>query len=1194
MSRKRMSLAVLVIACGVLSFVGYSQINQRAEEESRKEQSEAIAARLKAEFDSAKKLPHADLDMDRVPKAYPRPPSAWHAAERTFYRSVLGKGHFDVLVVPFQVQDHAFARDLRSLMTAKLALEIAAAGTPSIADPYLVARALGESERRIELMEVFSLANSLDAKRIVLGYVGHNDKNEMRLTLHYYDRVGPGNFSETYAPRRNQYGHVIPSDKLHSQHFENVAYSDVDTPIDAYYRLLPGMLRFLGLGTAEKESAKAISRFDASDLPPSPIAISSNKSEPARDAYYFQLLAALVPTSAERVRERFIEKSMLAIESMSPESPDYRALRARALMNMGLRPAAIQTLGTPASAEEKHLLAMLNGNLPDVQNYRPRIPGGVRAVIAALEENSIAAAYGAREQKKSLEAVKTLKLPGEVWQFFAARAMTDWDQWMQHENIHLKAVLDREFPIEGLTAEAMIRGATAVADMSKIQTATDLSVLDHVRKQTEKAADKWCCQALATQPGPFDYLDLIDGIGTDNLVRRAKFHTSTQGRPEDSVQFLAKIEGTYKDHPQFAVARAEAQLAMAKNAAGTEREDLLRSAYTTAFNVWYWEQGQTRPASDAFSDVMSRAGRRDYGVYDNVYANDYPYRPFYSYWQLPGDFAKNARAALRYSTFDFEPVRQMEWSQGQVAKQWNEVDELLKSIEDRFKGHPKRTELMAQSSVRRGDAAAAERFYREGIAAQPGDTSLYSQLGKLLFEGGAVQRSAEVFMSYPGLKNRSGVHPVGLANYAYEAGSLYYWSGEFTQAIPLYKVAAELSTGAGSSMASESRLSLLDGDYISALRGSLERARRYNSPHAYRDYLGLLHAMGYSKEAWDGFTALVGKIDAPQVWETALVGHRLQGATEADVAAWVAQEPMRTAGKMYAYAPIYLLRAGVIDRTPTKDLPALIAAVERPVWQVQAQFTNVVRPTTDPTVQIVLTAPAEAILPLGVFDVAPKTRVKSDLVYFAEAYRALRSGDFDASRAAFQDAVKLFNLRNESLGYLLPYYGYAAARSKELTAIEALLDQFAVEYQRFDYHLAKAAIAGVTGKTDDSMEHLKLALHRRPFTEQRPIYTEYQYAELCELLFDATRNPRYREKALTWAKKFQTIQPWFAWAYAMEARLTTNANDRRRATAMAYYLDRNSERLASIPRADIKAAVREFAKRNPFLRTTDSVRKEPT
>jgi hypothetical protein len=144
--------------------------------------------------------------------------------------------------------------------------------------------------------------------------------------------------------------------------------------------------------------------------------------------------------------------------------------------------------------------------------------------------------------------------------------MTDWDQWMQHENIHLKAVLDREFPIEGLTAEAMIRGATAVADMSKIQTATDLSVLDHVRKQTEKAADKWCCQALATQPGPFDYLDLIDGIGTDNLVRRAKFHTSTQGRPEDSVQFLAKIEGTYKDHPQFAVARAEAQLAMAKNA----------------------------------------------------------------------------------------------------------------------------------------------------------------------------------------------------------------------------------------------------------------------------------------------------------------------------------------------------------------------------------------------------------------------------------------------------------------------------------------------------------------------------------------------------------------------------------------------------------------------------------------------------
>ena len=1172
-----MSLAVLVIACGVLSLVAHSQISQRAEDE----------------FDSAKKLPHADLDMDRVPKAYPRPTSAWHTAERTFYRSVLGKGHFDVLVVPFQVQDHAFARDIRSLMTAKLTLAIAAAGTVSITDPYLVARALGESERRIDLEEVFSLANALDAKRIVVGYVGHNGKNEMRLTLHYYDRAGPGNFSQAYAPQPNQYGHLIPSDKLHSQHFENVAYSDLDTPIDAYTRLMPGMLKFLGLGSAEKEAAKAISRFDASGLPASPAAISSDKSEPARDAYHFQLLGALAPTSAERVRERFIEKSMLAVESMSPESPDYRALKARALMYLGLRPAAIQALGTPASAEEKHLLAMLNGNLLEVQRYRPQIPNGVRAVIAALEENSIAAAYSARDQKQSMEAVKTLKLPGEVWQFFAARAMTDWDQWMQHENIYVKAVLDREFPIEGFTAGAMIRGATAVADSSKIQTAANLSVLDHVRRQTEKAADKWCCQALATQPGAFDYLDLIDGIGTDNLARRAKFLTGTQGRPQDSLQFLAQIEGTYKDHPQFAVARAKAQLAMAKNAAGTEREGLLRSAYATAFDVWYWEQGQTRAASDAFVDVISRAGRHDYEPFDNIYANDYPFRPFYAYWQRPGDSVKNARAALRYSTFDFAPVRQLEWSQGQVAKQWNEVDALLKSIEDRFKGHPKRTELMAQSSVRRGDAAAAERFYREGIAAQPGDTSLYSQLGKLLFEDGAVRKSAQVFMSYPGLKSRSGVHPVGLANYAYEAGSLYYWSGEFTQAIPLYKVAAELGTGAGSSMASELRLSLLDSDYISALRGSLERARRYNSPHAYRDYLGLLHAMGHSKEAWDGFATLVRQIDAPQVWETALVGHRLQGATEAEIAAWVAQEPMRSAGQMYAHAPIYLLRAGVIDRTPTKDLPALIEAVERPVWQLRGQFTNVVRPTPDPSVQIVLTAPSEAILPRGVFDVTPKTRVKSDLVYFAEAYRALRAGDFDASRTAFQEAAKLFDLKNESLGYLLPYYGYAAARAKDLTAIEALLDQFSAEYQRFDYHLAKAAIAAVAGKTDESMQHLKLALHRRPFTEQRPVYTEYQYAELCELLFDATRNPLYREKALTWAKKMQKIQPWFAWAYATEAQLTTNGNDRRRAMAMAYYLDKNSERLASLPQADIEAAVKEFANRNPFLRTTDSVR-QPT
>ncbi len=298
---------------------------------------------------------------------------------------------------------------------------------------------------------------------------------------------------------------------------------------------------------------------------------------------------------------------------------------------------------------------------------------------------------------------------------------------------------------------------------------------------------------------------------------------------------------------------------------------------------------------------------------------------------------------------------------------------------------------MAQSSARKGDIPAAERYYAEGIRAQPTAERLYTELGKLLFENGAQERAARVFMSFPGLKNPAEMNPVGLANYAYVAGSLYYWSGDFARALPLYKVAAKLHTGSDSSQASEIRLALLNGDYVGALQGSLGRARQYNSSYAYRDYFGLVHAMGYSKEAWEGFTDLVRQTNEPYIWETALVGHRMQGATEAEVAKWLAQEPMRSAHGPNPYepnyAPMYMLRFGVTDRMPSPELPALIAGLE----------------------------PEEK----------GKTKGKSSLVYYAEAYASIRSGKFEAARAMFEEASAAHVMED----YLLPAYAYAAGRA---------------------------------------------------------------------------------------------------------------------------------------------------------------------
>ena len=80
---------------------------------------------------------------------------------------------------------------------------------------------------------------------------------------------------------------------------------------------------------------------------------------------------------------------------------------------------------------------------------------------------------------------------------------------------------------------------------------------------------------------------------------------------------------------------------------------------------------------------------------------------------------------------------------------------------------------------------------------------------------------------------------------------------------------------------------------------------------------------------------------------------------------------------------------------------------------------------------------------------------------------------------------------------------------------------------------------------------------------------------------EATGKAEYRDLALDWAGKVEKTQPWHAWAYALEAKLSTGAVTRRRAIGMANYLDPDSDRLRSIPKEELDAAVKEF--RNPFL-----------
>lgn len=1171
---------VFVTVCASAGGYFYYQAQEeaKAQEAARQAHAKAQAEQL-AKIEQARKIEEnsrlfADRAMNEaVPKSYPRPISEWKFIEKSIFQKLLSSRQFDVLVVPFQVKEYALDRPTRSFMTAELAFAVSSNQKLHVPDPYLVARALGEGERRIDPNEAYALADKIGAKKIVWGYVGHNRNNQMSLTVQFQVR-GIDGVLNAQTP-------------ISSKIFENIPFSDTQPPIETYQQMLPEILMAISVDSPWLTNTRPVSQFNDAGLPLSPLAVMEEKPELARDALYFQLLAYLVPDEVDRTRERFAEKSLLAIYSMSPDSRDYKVLKARALMLLGLRPAALQALGEPKTVEEKELHAVLNGNQPEVDLYSSKFKPGMNKLIAKLDANYLSSVYGGADKAKSIAAAASLKLPGKIWPFLSVRAFADLDAWAQFENIYFKQFLDHEFPVKDYTAEGIVRGASALGNTDKLQTLADLSVINHIRKLLDIDAAKWCSETAMARPAAWDYLTLIEAIGEDDLFRRASFLTKTQGVPERTLVFLNEIESVYKGHPQFSLARAKAQFSRANEVDGAEKAGLLKSAYTNAFDTYYWEQGQTVLAAVAF-DFIPETGRQDYGYFDSFYASDYPFRAYYSDWEHGGNVEisiANAEAALKNSTSSIRALYSLNWSFEVAIKNEEKRDALFKSIEGRFAGSPDVYQLLAKNSLKKGDVRSAEKYFSESIKAQPMTWQGYVDLGTTLIDQGQLERASKLFISYPGFERGSKMNPVGIANAAYDAGSKFYWMGEFSLAKPFYKIASTQETNSSTELSSSLRLKLLNGDYKGAMLGSLERARHYNSSYAYRDYLGLLHAMGESKMAWEAFNVLTSQIDDFPIWESLLVAHRKEGRTNAEVAAWAKLQVTQNVVKRNTNRVAkYLLLAGVTDRVPTEEMEGVLVEIAQPVWKVEYNNGMIVQPSDDGHSQIILgpQAAEKSVLPNGVYEGAKKKLVKSNLVYFAEAYRAIRKAEYSSASVLLQEASTLYDLSRGDLGYLLPYYAFSAAKSGNVAAVENYLAGFSTEKKGFDYLLAKAVIAGVDGKTEESIQFLKSAKYKRPFTEERPLQTEYQFANLCELLYESTKNPKYREIALDWAKKNQRFQPWFAWSYAMEAVYTSNSADKKRAIAIASFLDPQSAMLGRIPKKERADAERDFVGMNPF------------
>jgi hypothetical protein len=400
-------------------------------------------------------------------------------------------------------------------------------------------------------------------------------------------------------------------------------------------------------------------------------------------------------------------------------------------------------------------------------------------------------------------------------------------------------------------------------------------------------------------------------------------------------------------------------------------------------------------------------------------------------------------------------------------------------------------------------------------------------------------RAQQVFVSFPGFSAGSKVNPIELSNDAQEAAHLFYWHGALPQARKLFGISMSYGTGSEAEMVSAIETALIDHNLAAALAQAYRRAGAYPSGSSYSNYLSLLHITGHSQEAWKSFNVLAGQSLGLGLWDSATVGLRIRSTTPAQLDQWLTQPPVgQSQTQGVTWRTTFLLNWSITDREGGPDLVAQMRTMgQEPEGITEDRIGKYSSfPSDDPN--------SRPTVPRSDFrsDQRPLLKVESPI-----------------------DAA-----------YALPDFAYASAKADDPLSLEPFLEK--LPKQVFEGELALAYFQGIRHHdTTAALQSLTKAFGLIDNVVGRWPSMQYQYAETAERLYKDTHAVQFRDLAVSWARTVQTLQPWTAWAYAIEAELAENAAQRSAVLDKAYFLDPLSPRLRAIPAAELEQAQRRIS-----------------
>ncbi len=1090
---------------------------------------------------------------------------SWHRTEFNRHITAITSAQYDFIVLPVQESSPTYDRIGRLMSARIISKEIAQRLGKTVMSPELTLRLLGGRAQRFDDEQVNDLAKRVNADMVHLflgsTFFGEVNKRHLAIVL------------------------AKPNGRISKRIIVELDQGPAERPLEMMVaEVTPEIIEELFSPTKASPIKETYRQETAWTLPQYISGLPQLAKSPIEHAAYLQLIALCTPQFLDYERHRLFERSLMALSEVDPSSDHYNLLSARALFHLHRRPSALAYLASASTPAEKALLEYLNGNYPELLAQLPAIDDPLLQAAAYIERYKLHDAYG-----KPSGTIDDFGAANSGWDELLATVARDEDGWYAPENLSFFIGLNGLFPEFDSLFRSVI-GEQAVSGTLDIFSENE-DLLDTVFLRAGNGADApSCCLRYESKIEPSDLWALYRNHAITNNLRHLNLSANVRGSYQTARKLAERLEPRLQGHPSFTLLYAEALAGEAEEKQGIERTYLLKKAIKLA------RATQTHAAAVNFD--TTRAGTiigtlsheipakdRDQGILDfhthlfNMVGWDFPsselFLGLYSF----------APTALPYTNSHFRSVMAA-FSAGILKDA-----ALEKVLATRFNGHPLKTAFRADRLIESGHQTEAINLLRDAVKAGDDSWEAYSKLGNLLLEQSNYSEASIAFLKYPYFKNPPSGEWVGVSNRAYIAGSRLYWLGHYEEARPLYEIAASLDTGADSQYAASQRLAVPKSDFRTVLTMAYQRGERYNNQNGYRDYLAFLQLLGLHDEAEAGFKSLAPRYTEPQLWTSLFVGQRIKKQSFEDIRAWTKRyiaetgvEHLKTQGQRYG------LMQALVDRVPTSKQPKAIkmlndGAPPHGGMRAQTPLATVFADWHLKADKQASSCPPE-IQDCANYGFPAPLYAGNRYAGFLEAYIHLRAGRYGESLHGFlqYDQYQRMLSTYGRGGFALPYLAMAASKAsaaKELDGLLLALEEPA-KVVNFDRDLTKAVIYAQGGKLDEALTALVDAYNNRPHTEWRPFFTWYQLTETAEWIYQETGDERFLSKALEWAKRYQVIQPQFAWAYAFEARYSKHEKDRIRASGFASYLDPNSKWLSQVPEDIRKRGAAWWKINNPF------------